>query len=272
MNLPYVSYSYEISAWRSSQHRPVRSVSNNLVPGYDCDFEQDLCGWTNSKDNSIDWFREQPESNSFAGIIGPSTDHTYGNATGYYVTTRITFLNTGFQDVDISGLISPLLPTGLAGSMCADWWYMMHGTDETELSLYLIRNDNFSSPKASWRRYGDQGRHWQHGQIQIDPGMNVTRVFYEVVSLFGIRSEVSLDDLTLIDGPCIQPDFYSISCTFEEEHICGYSSDPTGQLAWTRGKGSSSFGATGPSEGIDFKIKFELHLYILLFRSHVGYS
>ena len=219
------------------------------MTGYDCTFEQNMCGWTQSSSNTIDWFREQAASNNLAGIVGPLTDHTYGNATGYYITTRLQLPVTSFDTIDTSTLISPLLPTNGQAPMCADWWYMMHGTDDTELNLFLVVSENYTSPKSFWRRSGDQGRHWQHGQLQIDVGTNVTRVVYETIALFSIRSEVSLDDLTLTDGPCIKPDFYSIACTFEEEHICGYASDPTSQLAWTRNKGSTPSFNTGATTG-----------------------
>jgi hypothetical protein len=29
-------------------------------------------------------------------------------------------------------------------------------------------------------------------------------------------------------GSCEDPDFLSVTCDFEEEHICGYQSDPKG--------------------------------------------
>jgi hypothetical protein len=208
-----------------------------------------MCGWTQGANSTLDWFREQPASNQFAGAIGPLADHTYGNSTGYYVTTRMQFPVITLSDLDISILVSPRLPDNVANPMCADWWYMMHGTDDTELNVFLIPNENFTSTKSAWRRSGDQGRHWQHAQIQIEPGSQITRVVYDVIAIWGIRSEVSLDDLTLLDGPCIKPDFYSISCTFEEQHICGYSSDPTGQFAWKRGQGSTPTAFTGPTEG-----------------------
>lgn len=241
------SLSFLLAAERSS--RVSRAISTRAVPGYDCDFEKDLCGWTQGSGATLDWFREQSAANPLAGIIGPLTDHTYGNSTGYYVTTRLQFPITNTQDLDISILVSPRLPSQQTGPMCADWWYMMHGTSATEMSLILIRNEDFVTSRASWRRYGDQGRHWQHAQIQIEPNMNVTRVVYEVVSIFSVRSEVSLDDLVLIDGPCIQPDFYSMECTFEEEHICGYYSDPLASFAWFWQKGATPTALTGAPEG-----------------------
>ncbi len=164
--------------------------------------------------------------------------------------------------------MSPRLPDNAAGPMCADWWYMMHGTDETQLNVYLISDDNFTSIQPIWKRTGDQGRHWQHGQLQIDPGNKITNVVYEVLAVWSIRSEVSLDDLTLIDGPCIQPDFYSMSCTFEEEHICGYSSDPTGEFSWTRGKGSTPTQTTGANEGKKKKLYFIYFLFKICILDH----
>ncbi|CAF0847412.1 unnamed protein product, partial [Rotaria sordida] len=233
---------------KSSNSRIIPSITTRAVAGYDCTFEQDMCGWTQGQNTTLSWFREQASSNDLAGILGPLTDHTYGNSTGYYVTTRLPIPVITFSDIDISALVSPLLPNNVPGPMCAEWWYMMHGTDDTELNVYLIPNENFTSTKSIWRRSGDQGRHWQHGQLQIEPGDGITRVVYEVVAMWSIRSEVSLDDVTLLDGACIKPDFHSISCTFEEEHICGYSSDPTGQLAWTRGQGSTPSVSTGAIE------------------------
>jgi hypothetical protein len=217
-----------------------------------------MCGWTQGHDVTLDWNREQSVSNNLAGIIGPTIDHTYENNTGYYLITKIPLPIVGGGSVDISALVSPRLPDNVASPMCAEWWFMMHGTDNAELNLYLIPNENFTSVKSIWRRYGDQGNHWQHGQIQIESGDNITRVSYEVILLGNIRSTVSLDDLTLADGPCVKPDFYSIGCTFEDGDICGYHSDPTGVISWTRGQGSTPSLFTGATEGTNlfFSLSF----------------
>jgi hypothetical protein len=208
-----------------------------------------MCGWTQGADVTLNWFREQPASNDLSGIIGPDIDHTYGNASGYYVTTRVSFPITTIQDIDVSALVSPRIPDNPTGPTCVDWWYMMHGTDNTEFNVNLVPNENFTAQRSYWRRSGDQGLHWQHAQLQLDPSMAITRVIYEAVAIFSVRSEVSIDDLTLLDGPCIKPDFYSIACTFEEEHICGYSADPTGQFSWSRRNGATPTAVTGASTG-----------------------
>ena len=42
----------------------------------DCDFESNLCGWTNDRRDDFDW-RRRRGSTPTAGT-GPSTDHTKG--------------------------------------------------------------------------------------------------------------------------------------------------------------------------------------------------
>ncbi|CAF4987055.1 unnamed protein product, partial [Rotaria sp. Silwood1] len=189
---------------------------------------QDLCGWIQGENTTIDWFRERSSENEQVDIIGPMADHTFGNSSGYYAITKLKFPVSNFENIQNSVLISPQLPHDIAGPMCAEWWYMMYRSDNTQFSVYLIVDNDLNEREVSWRRRGDHGHHWQYDQLQIEP--------------------VSIDDLKLLDGPCIKPNFIAIGCTFEEEHICGYSSDPTGNFAWTRIRGSRHTLLTGPSE------------------------
>ncbi|CAF4632955.1 unnamed protein product, partial [Rotaria magnacalcarata] len=99
-----------LKAIQSSQSRTTQSLTTKAVAGYDCTFEQDMCGWTKGQGNTLDWFREQPSGNPLAGIIGPLTDHTYGNSTGYYVTTRVPIPIPAISDIDLSSIVSPRLP------------------------------------------------------------------------------------------------------------------------------------------------------------------
>ncbi|CAF3318504.1 unnamed protein product [Rotaria sp. Silwood2] len=224
-----------ISTVEFDQSRSVRStkIKTKNVPGYDCTFEQHLCGWIQGENTTIDWFRERSSENEQVNIIGPIVDHTFGNSSGYYAITKLKLPISNFENIQNSVLISPRLPHDIATPMCAEWWYMMYKSDNTEFSVYLIVNNNLNEREVSWRRRGDHGHHWQYDQLQIEPGNNITYVLYEVVAEWSIQSTVSIDDLKLLDGPCIKPNFIAIECTFEEEHICGYSSDPTGNFAWT---------------------------------------
>jgi len=47
----------------------------------DCDFDSDLCSWTNDKSgDSFDWAQQSGSTNS--GSTGPRSDHTQGNTKG----------------------------------------------------------------------------------------------------------------------------------------------------------------------------------------------
>lgn len=50
---------------------------------YDCDFETNMCTWTNLKDDVFDWSRAQGPTGSSA--TGPTNDHTKGNRKYLYL-------------------------------------------------------------------------------------------------------------------------------------------------------------------------------------------
>ena len=55
------------------------------------------------------------------------------------------------------------------------------------------------------------------------------------------------DDVSIKYGECEDPNFVSVICDFEEEHICGYQSDSNAKFNWIRNKGSTASVGSGPS-------------------------
>ena len=51
----------------------------------------------------------------------------------------------------------------------------------------------------------------------------------------------------MILGECEDATFTSVTCDFEEDHICGYQPDQTANFNWARNKGSTLSTQTGPS-------------------------
>lgn len=68
-----------------------------------CDFEEDLCLWTNVHDSSdkFDWLRVRGSTST--QYTGPSADHTQGTISGYYIFIEI---NPPRQQGDNARLIS----------------------------------------------------------------------------------------------------------------------------------------------------------------------
>jgi hypothetical protein len=50
---------------------------------------------------------------------------------------------------------------------------------------------------------------------------------------------LKIDDISVRYGNCQSKDYEGVSCNFEEEHICGYKSDTTGNFNWIRNKGET---------------------------------
>lgn len=71
---------------RGSGYRGDISIDDiKLVPGScagvaSCDFESDLCGWTQRQDDKFDWIRRSGHTPSV--LTGPGVDHTIGSASG----------------------------------------------------------------------------------------------------------------------------------------------------------------------------------------------
>ena len=71
---------------------------------------------------------------------------------------------------------------------------------------------------------------------------------------------INKDDIGFKYGECESPDFVSVTCDFEEQHICGYESDEKADFNWSRNKGNTLTIQTGPSVDVNFLFFFvKLH-------------
>lgn len=58
----------------------------------DCDFEKDLCSWTQGRGDDFDLVRYQ--GNTLTAMTGPSSDHTIGGSKK--TTRKFRFMHTNF--------------------------------------------------------------------------------------------------------------------------------------------------------------------------------
>jgi hypothetical protein len=54
--------------------------SMRYIDPLDCDFEKDLCEWTQMEKDNFDWQRNQGKTKSTG--TGPNHDHTFKNRSG----------------------------------------------------------------------------------------------------------------------------------------------------------------------------------------------
>lgn len=76
-----------------------------------------------------------------------------------------------------------------------------------------------------------------------------------------MSGQIAIDDTSLIYGDCEDPTYSSVDCDFEEEHICGYQPDPSGDLNWSRSKGTTLSINTGPSVDVSTGTEFGYYMY-----------
>lgn len=115
---------------------------------------------------------------------------------------------------------------------------------------YMSQTDDSSLNKTEpvWVMKNPHGDHWNLVSINYEGGaQSIKNVVIEAYANFKQAGDIAIDDISQSMGPCEDPNFASVTCDFEEEHICGYTSDPTGQFNWLRHKGRTQSAQTGPS-------------------------
>ncbi|XP_066299115.1 MAM and LDL-receptor class A domain-containing protein 1-like [Branchiostoma lanceolatum] len=86
-----------------------------------CDFETDLCQYTQDTADDFDWTRDS--GGTPTGRTGPTVDHTSGNSSGYYMYIETTLPR---QDGDVARLTSPSYRAYPDGQ-CLLFWTHMYG-------------------------------------------------------------------------------------------------------------------------------------------------
>ncbi|XP_017288026.1 zonadhesin isoform X1 [Kryptolebias marmoratus] len=156
---------------------------------FDCDFEQDLCLWSQLLTDVFDW--ERHSGSTPTNATGPSSDHTTGG--GHYLYIKANKATHG----DTARLISPVCLD--PGSQCLQFWYHMYGSADTMgINVYLLQDQNVD---AVWQKRNDQGNVWHLAQVDL-----VTAGEFQII-IEGRRgsnyeSDVAIDDISLEQGIC----------------------------------------------------------------------
>ncbi|KAK0068562.1 MAM and LDL-receptor class A domain-containing protein 2, partial [Biomphalaria pfeifferi] len=234
-----------------------------------CDFELDLCSWTNVLNDDMDWVVGMGNTQSSA--TGPSSDHTYGNNTGKYLYLETSSPNVaGYVAILSSELFGP------RDYVCFHFFYNMYGASIGTLRVRLVSYNASANglPELSrqvlWELSNNQNQGWKEGVIPIVPQMNSYKIFIEGVVGFSYTGDIGIDDLKFTtDQPSncrftpsnavytattavtvTQPSANipaGFQCSFDTD-LCGWQQDQTDQKDWIRLSGSTPSASTGPSQ------------------------
>ncbi|BFZ04231.1 hypothetical protein BsWGS_07270 [Bradybaena similaris] len=204
---------------------------------FNCNFEDDLCGWTQAQDDDFDWERVEGMRLSASGNSFSARDHTQLTVTGFYMSTN----SKEHLSSEKARLVSPIVNITGRQQRCFQFYYLMHGAWIGALNVYLSSNGTATVPV--WSRTGTQGIDYQLGQVTID---TTTMVLIEGSGSSGNEDDVAIDDVSINDGPCSSQmtsgSISSLACDFELEDICGYSNVEGDDLDWYRSLGTVSGG------------------------------
>ncbi|MEQ2296328.1 hypothetical protein AMECASPLE_023686 [Ameca splendens] len=155
----------------------------------DCDFEQDLCQWSQMLTDVFDWERHNGSTPTLT--TGPLSDHTTGD--GHYLYIEANKASLG----DTARFISTECPD--TGPQCLEFWYHMYGSADTMgLHIYLLKDKQAT---AVWRKRNDQGNMWHHAQVALT--VNGTfQIIFEGRRGSNDESDVAVDDIRLRRGLC----------------------------------------------------------------------
>ncbi|KAK1172074.1 MAM and LDL-receptor class A domain-containing protein 2-like isoform X2 [Acipenser oxyrinchus oxyrinchus] len=232
-------------------------VSNGscIPPGF-CDFEINLCGWTNIEVvDEGDWLRSKGASPNMN--TGPSVDHTTDSGQGYYIYVDHS---QGYPG-DRSMLVSEIFPSAVGGR-CLTFWYHMYGQDIGTLTLYsnnrTLHESGNTYGDLIWSKSGSQGNAWLQGIATVDFLEPYWFIFVYIKGT-GLSGDVAIDDIELhfescslppptTDVPTVPPTYAPTAndCDFEEDP-CSWQQDPHNDFDWLRQQGSALSGSIGPA-------------------------
>ncbi|KAM5180791.1 enteropeptidase [Mantella aurantiaca] len=167
------------------------SISNEEK--IDCTFENGFCFWIQNiriDEEWIEWIRNSGPSSP--PTSGPDFDHTFGNESGFYITTPRA---PGFDSkIRLSSL--SLIPA--SGPLCLSFWYFMYGSNVFRLNVLKIFGNG--SEQIIFSKEWNYGKNWNPGQVTLNETTEIAVTFEAITR--GRLSEIALDDLKLSREKC----------------------------------------------------------------------
>ncbi|XP_061776083.1 zonadhesin isoform X2 [Nerophis ophidion] len=166
-----------------------QDTPSNSVCQLNCNFEENLCQWSQLLVDVFDWTRHRGPTPTV--MTGPSSDHTTGY--GHYLYVEANSASYG----DTARLISS--ECSATGPHCLQFWYHMYGSADTMgLHVYLLQ-DNVADA-ILWMR-NDQGNVWHLAQVDFTTA-GPFQIIFEGRRGSNDQSDVALDDVSLYRGSC----------------------------------------------------------------------
>ncbi|XP_022096406.1 MAM and LDL-receptor class A domain-containing protein 1-like [Acanthaster planci] len=208
----------------------VKMVTGQCPPERYCDFDFDLCGFTQSSTDQLDWIRDMP-INVPINTQAPPVDHSSGTNIGYYLYIDVDKASSA---TDKAVLESPSYPANATGD-CVQFWYYLSGTKDGTLQIV---QENVGKV---WAQTGEQGAFWRLGYATVISATAQIKVSIEAIPGVSGAGIIAIDDLEVMKKACPPPG----SCDFEDG-LCSWMNGDGDNFDWSRTNGQTPSSTTGP--------------------------
>ncbi|XP_013409923.1 MAM and LDL-receptor class A domain-containing protein 1 isoform X1 [Lingula anatina] len=219
-----------------------------LTAPFTCNFDKNVCGFTQSSSDQFDWTRHQ--GNTSSPKTGPSKDHTTGS--GYYMYIEAS----SPQRPNHTAIIhSPTI--NIKGKSCISYWFHMYGGSMGRLTVSVLIG---SKRNVLFTTTGDKGNMWipkRHTWAFDVPA----KIEFQAICGPYYASDIAIDDVSVTSGPCpviavttVRPPQTTkapvvlsgaFNCNFDKD-TCGFTQDKSDTFDWTRQNRTTSSANTGP--------------------------
>ncbi|XP_053164891.1 enteropeptidase [Hemicordylus capensis] len=165
----------------------------NNTEKINCSFEDGFCYWIQDLNDDDEWARINGPT--FPVTSGPDFDHTFGNLSGYYISTPMLL---GGRPVRVRLLSLPLVP--VSDIFCLSFWYHMYGASVYRLSINITYDNE--AEKTVFQKEGNYGNNWNYGQITLNEMSNF-KVAFDAFKRPG-WDDIAIDDIELTNGACTE--------------------------------------------------------------------
>ncbi|XP_064626667.1 MAM and LDL-receptor class A domain-containing protein 1-like [Lineus longissimus] len=203
-----------------------------------CNFDHpDLCGWTQSKNDMLDWTWNSGGTKT--KDTGPVSDHTFSHGSvGHYLylETSSPFVTGDSARVMSPSILAPNVP------ICLRYFYSMFGKGMGTMNIYYLQKNTIQMIKTI---SGNHGEGWKEDKILLNVRpKSEFQIIFEGVKGANWTSDMAIDDIIVGDCSLISlPSAYDSTqsngpgtryigtCNFNEGS-CGFRQDTTDNFDW----------------------------------------
>ncbi|XP_070543825.1 MAM and LDL-receptor class A domain-containing protein 1-like [Ptychodera flava] len=187
-------------------------VSGSCEEIGDCDFDLDMCSWTNDAGNDFDWSRQK------AGdvTVGPRKDHTLSSEN---VSTQ--------YDCDFE-----------LGSLCS---WTQSKTDHFDWKAIQAKSNGGHGPVIDQTRRTGNGWYIYIESEDQTVGDKAQLLIFEAECGSSYHGDIALDGILYMNGECRFPEIHDMDCDFEDpfNRLCGWQQEKDDDFDFVVGTGAT---------------------------------